>query len=170
MEVPSPAADSLYVHVMTDDQPIRHIYINEPIPGLEEQFERDRERYVLSAAEEILGDAGRMIAGSKSGYCRAFPDHLPIFNANVCVEPARKIWFGDLDLTLDEAKLLALARMLRQKIYVLYEHDARFADRDDAPLLGRAAYAVTPDGVATVPRHASRADDGRLRLTSADRQ
>lgn len=55
-----------------------------------------------------LGPPVRMISASKTGYRDRHPDHLPVFNANVCLGAA-KIWFGDIDLTLDEPKLLDLA-------------------------------------------------------------
>ena len=45
-----------------------------------------------------LGPRGRMISGSKTGYRDRHPDHLPVFNANVCFGSS-KVWHGDLDLT-----------------------------------------------------------------------
>jgi hypothetical protein len=103
-----------------------------------------------------------MISASKTGYCPKHPDRFPVFNANVCVEPAQKVWFGDLDLTTDEPKLVALARVLDLKIYVLYERDGRFGGGDDEPLLDRAVYSVTPDGVTVINSEMHRGQDGRL--------
>jgi hypothetical protein len=148
---------------MTDDQyPIQWIHLTTPVPGLDEEFHRSRERYVLEVAEEALGTAGRMIAASKSSYRSRFPDQVPIFNGNVCIEPAQKLWFGDLDLTLDEPKLLALARALNTKVYVVFESDGRFGGRDERPLLDRAVYSVTPEGAAIHAEALQRGDDGRL--------
>lgn len=90
----------------------------------------------------ILGFPGRMISGSKSGYRMRFPDNRPVFNANVCVESG-KIWYGDLDLTLDGDKLQGLANELGERVYVLYEMDARF-ENEERPLLGQAVETYEP--------------------------
>jgi hypothetical protein len=65
-----------------------------------------------------------------------------VFNANVCVT-AGKVWYGDFDLTLDEAQLLDLAARTGETLYLLYEGDGRF-EHEDAPLLDKAVYSVTP--------------------------
>lgn len=131
---------------MTDDEHLfKHIHITEPLPGLKEAYNAARAEYVLEVAEELLGLAGRIISGSKTGFCRQHPDHFPIFNANVCTE-AGKIWFGDVDLTEDEPRLAELAAALKQKVYVLYEQDGRFRGRDQNPLIERAVLVISPDG------------------------
>lgn len=76
---------------------------------------------------------GRMISGSKSSYRRMYPDNLVVFNANILTEEDGKIWYGDLDLTLDSDKLNKIATELNKKIYVLYEMDARFENEDKDP-------------------------------------
>jgi hypothetical protein len=80
---------------------------------------------IETLCEEILGIRGRMISGSKSMYRRAYKDHLVVFNANVCTRNG-KIWYGDLDITLDTERLQKLADTLDETIYVLYESDGRF--------------------------------------------
>jgi len=87
-------------------------------------------------AEEVLGFCGRMICGSKVSYFNDFPDNVVVFNANVCTK-AGKIWYGDLDVTVDWAKLQALALALGEKVYVLREADGRF-DKEDNPKLSKA--------------------------------
>lgn len=94
--------------------------------------------------EETLGYSGRMISYSKSGYEERHPDHAPVFNANVCLA-AGKVWHGDLDLTLDEAKLLELAHRVGETIFVLYEQHGRF-ENEAEPLLEKGVYSVTPSG------------------------
>lgn len=76
-------------------------------------------------AVEILGMPGRMVSASKSGYSTAHPDNIVVFNSNVCTESG-KIWYGDIDVTLDEAKLKELAEAIGERIYVIYEMDGRF--------------------------------------------
>ena len=77
-------------------------------------------------AEETLGIPGRMVSGSKSGFCASHPDSEPVFNANVCTKEDGKIWYGDLELGADGTRLQALADALGRVVHVLREMDARF--------------------------------------------
>jgi len=78
----------------------------------------------------ILGLSGRMISASKSFYRTQFPDHKVYFNANIICKTFNKIWYGDIDLDLDEEKLIKIADQIDEDIYVLYEMDARFGAED----------------------------------------
>jgi hypothetical protein len=120
------------------------------------------ERYA-EALHEILGYPGRMISYSKSGYHEAHPERAAIFNASVCVTDGT-LWWGDLDLSLDEAKLAELSKQIDEIVYVLYEADGRF-ENEQRPLLGKAVYSVTPTG-HTRYRHEyiERASDGSLQM------
>jgi hypothetical protein len=83
----------------------------------------------------ILGWEGRMISFSKSGYRKDNPENLAMFNANIICkgeEAYEKIWYGDLDLTLDCQKLISISSILEKEIFVLYEMDARF-DNEESP-------------------------------------
>jgi hypothetical protein len=91
---------------------------------------------MIETIEKVLGRPGRMIAGSKSGYSDSNPNHLTIFNANICIEHG-KVWHGDLDLTLSKDILTDLANEVGQDLYILYEMDARF-ENENAPLLENA--------------------------------
>src|SRR5262249_23030840 len=111
---------------------------------------------------ETLFWEGRMIAPSKSGYLRANPEHVPIWNANVCVADG-KLWFGDLCLTCDRQLLLELAVGVGERIFVLHEHDGRFAN-EESPLLERAVYSVDENGDERFDeRRIERRPDGSLR-------
>ena len=115
-----------------------------------------------AALRETLGREGRMISLSKSGYRKNYPDRVPVFNGNVCLVGG-KVWWGDLDLTLDEPELVALARRVGQTVYVLYESDARFCN-EGRPLLGRAVYSVTASGHSDFDyEYLERTRDGTLR-------
>ena len=72
----------------------------------------------------------RMISGSKSLYRQRYPDHKVCFNANVVAESYGKVWYGDLDLTLDREKLQEVANELNDTLYVLYEMDGRFENEN----------------------------------------
>ena len=114
------------------------------------------------AIEGTLGDPGRLISLSKSGYRERHPGHFVVFNGNVCME-AGKIWWGDLDLTLDEGKLVDLAARLGETLYIVYERDGRFRNEDD-PLLSQALYSVTASGHTRFDhRFVERVVDGTLR-------
>ena len=82
---------------------------------------------------EKLGVEGRMISGSKSFYRKLHPDNLVCFNANICIDN-KKVWWGDVDLTLDKNILLEIAVLCNEDIYVLQEMDARFENEDDIKL------------------------------------
>ena len=94
---------------------------------------------------ETIGSIGRMISGSKSGYFSSRPDHLVIFNANLCVDGEGKVWYGDLDLTLDKDKLSSAAVAAGLDIYVLREMDARF-ENESNPKLKEAVVIFKADG------------------------
>ncbi|MEM4379357.1 MAG: hypothetical protein QXL01_01540 [Thermoplasmatales archaeon] len=107
-------------------------------------------------AEAILGDCGRMLSGSKGQYCadnshqkityepligslyfravETSPRNVVVFNANIVTSRGQKIWYGDVDLTLDEEKVKTLARILNDGIYVLRERHARFENESDPKL------------------------------------
>jgi hypothetical protein len=125
---------------------------------------------VAEALLATVGPGGRMISFSKSRYREAHPEHLAVFNANICLSPARKVWHGDLDLTVDEPLLLDLARRTGTIVYVLYEFDGRFKNADE-PLIEEAVYSVTPSGHTEFGHvYIERAADGTLRLRKLPRQ
>jgi hypothetical protein len=73
---------------------------------------------------------GRMISGSKSGYLRNNPNNKVVFNANIFTEEKGKIWWGDLDLTLELDTLKKVAAELKTRLIVLREFDGRFGNED----------------------------------------
>ena len=83
---------------------------------------------------------GRMISWSKSGYMKRNPGNEVYFNANIFVLGEGKIWFGDLDLTVDRPMLEEISKETGKKFYILREHDGRFGNEElpDEHILGRA--------------------------------
>jgi len=122
--------------------------------------------YRLAARHEeaitaALGPSGRMIGNSKTTYRDTHLDHLPVFNANVCLGSS-KVWHGDVDLTIDEEALLDLASRSGEVVSVLYESDGRFR-YEDHPLIAEAVYSAAPSGHSLVDSTwAERRADGRL--------
>ena len=89
-------------------------------------------------AEKHLGFPGRMLSGSKSAYSNKYPNNVVAFNGNLIANGA-KIWYGDIDVTLEKDKIDALGRDLKTSVYVLREHDARF-ENEKKPLINKAIY------------------------------
>jgi|ERR1044071_5158026 hypothetical protein len=69
---------------------------------------------------------GRLISWSKSGYRELHPHSFVLFNASIVDDAGALLWWGDIDLTYDEAKLSDLARALDQRLHLLLEADGRF--------------------------------------------
>jgi hypothetical protein len=88
---------------------------------------------------------GRMVSGSKSGYSSQYPTHLVVFNSNVVTMEHGKIWYGDLDLTIDYKKLKEIAEELHVRLYVLYEMDGRF-EYEECPKIERAVWDTNKKG------------------------
>lgn len=94
--------------------------------------------------EKHLGSPGRMIAGSKSGYRKAFPGNAAVFNANIIVE-GQKVWYGDIDITLSADELRKIASELDKNVYVLPEYAARF-ENEETPQMTETMVMFMPDG------------------------
>jgi hypothetical protein len=100
----------------------------------------------MKTAQSILGYPGRMMSASKSGYNKNYPANVAVFNSNVVTEKLGKIWFGDIDLTLDGDKLKALAETLGEKVYVLREMAARF-ENENSPQLDKSVAIFEKDNI-----------------------
>lgn len=120
-------------------------------------------------AVRVLGHEGRMMYFSKSGYVRTRPTNLAVFNSRVVVALSdgycENVWWGDLDLTLWEERLVVLARLLGKRVYLLYEGDDRGSYPREPGEFALACFS--PGRQVEIPeRHSSyvvRADDGTLR-------
>lgn len=120
-----------------------------------------KQKDIAELAKKILGYPGRMISGSKSGYHKFYPKNIPVFNSNLVTEKG-KVWYGDIDITLDEDNIVKLAKKIGRTIYVLYEMDARFQNEDN-PKLERAVLTASPTGEVTFFQYAERATRGKLK-------
>jgi hypothetical protein len=92
------------------------------------EFMSDGDLYKLFNIHGFM--TGRMISGSKSGYIEINQDHKVIFNANIVIKSRGKVWYGDLDLTLDREGLQLIANDLKESLYILREMDARFENEN----------------------------------------
>lgn len=92
-----------------------------------------------------LGPLGRMVGPSKGQYNHDHPKNLVVFNSNVFIED-QKIWYGDLDLTLDLPKLLNLASTLEfsgESLCVYTEMGGRF-ENETNPDRTKLVLEITP--------------------------
>ena len=78
---------------------------------------------VEHAAAAIGLPSGRVISQSKRAYRERFPFNVVIYNATIADDEGIGAWLGDLDLTIDETKLQALAVKLGSGLHVLHEGD-----------------------------------------------
>lgn len=69
---------------------------------------------------------GRMIGASKSGYRKKYPDNEVFFNANIFTVEDGKIWWGDIDYTVDKPTLEKVANAFGRTLYILKELDGRW--------------------------------------------
>lgn len=84
-----------------------------------------------------------MISWSKSQYRQQYPDHVVYFNANIFTEEEGKVWFGDIDITLDGERLQAVATESGRTLYLLREMDGRFGkETQSAAELKEVAAAI----------------------------
>jgi hypothetical protein len=100
---------------------------------------------VVRLATELGLPLGRLIAESKTGYMRRHPQHAVIFNATIADSTGRRLWWGDVDLTIEEDILVQLAERVGLHLNVYYEGDSRrgFVETID-PI--NAVFLVHPDG------------------------
>jgi hypothetical protein len=87
---------------------------------------------------------GRMMAPSKSRYFLEHPDHVVVFNAVIFTRTGGKIWYGDLDVTVDGDALKVMAADVGEELYVLRERDGRQATD---PPWDKAVARITADTV-----------------------
>lgn len=113
-----------------------------------ERLAKPEVQKALKEAQSQMGYSGRMMSGSKSGYTYQYPANVPVFNGNLCTKEYGKIWYGDLDLTLDEVKIQKIAKALSVEIYVLRERAARF-ENENNPQFDEYLVKVSPQGETT---------------------
>jgi len=124
---------------------------------------------IYDEIKKALGPMGRVISMSKSGYGDRNPGHVAVFNANIiAIDPvtrdAEKVWFGDIDLTVDEDALMKAAEACDVELRVLYEMDARF-EHEGKPLIEKYIYKYPAQDFEIGPRYRDyyrRNEDARL--------
>lgn len=89
---------------------------------------------------DLLGPNGKLISGSKSIYLYDNPKNLVVFNANLVID-GKKVWYGDIDVTLSCERLKTISSYTNKKVYVLSEMDARF-ENENKPKVENAIVEV----------------------------
>lgn len=88
---------------------------------------------------------GRLISGSKSFYREKNPDNEVYFNANIFVLGEGKIWYGDIDVTLERESLEEIAREIGKDLFILRESDGRFQNEnlEDSEIIRRSICKIS---------------------------
>ena len=94
--------------------------------GIDGQKYCVRERAKLELAADLLANVTKKCKELVEYVGKKYPDNEVYFNANIFTLEEGKIWYGDLDLTLDESNLTKIAKELNVDIYILSEMDGRF--------------------------------------------
>ena len=106
-------------------------------------MEPDLREKMLKDLEDNGYPQARIICGSKSLYRIKNPHGRPIFNANLISKKLNcKFWHGDIDLSLDSAKLRKLARKHDDSWCVLFEMDGKNEKIDYKAAEDKAAYII----------------------------
>lgn len=91
-----------------------------------------------------LGDKGTLISFCESDYRRHHPDNIVVFNSNIIINNKR-VWFGDIDITLSKEILMELSRETNNEIYILYQRDVS-VDNENNPNINNYVAKFSPDG------------------------
>lgn len=108
-----------------------------PIPS---EFDHEPDICVIFAVNNLM--LGRIIAEHKGEYCQEHQGDLVIFNANIITKKRGKIWYGDLNVTQDFDNLKNIADQVKEDLYILTEHDARWGS-ENVPIKELIAKART---------------------------
>jgi hypothetical protein len=111
----------------------------------------DKEQ-VIEAAGAVGLRYGRHVAFRKATYLQAFPRRVVIFGAHLTDEAGNDLWYGDLDLTVDEQKLLDLADALGEELFLM-DDSSLFNAAFGTPLVPatQAVLVLHPGRVTTRP-------------------
>jgi hypothetical protein len=71
---------------------------------------------------------GRMISGSKSGYRERHPKNDVIFNARIFTPKHGNVFWGDLDITLDNTALQEVCEKIGEEMIVTTESVSWYAE------------------------------------------
>ena len=79
----------------------------------------------LELAAQLGLPLSRLVSLSKSGFIRRHPQHAVVFNATIANAAGERLWWGDVDLTVDEEALHRLAQRAGFDFFVHHEGDSR---------------------------------------------
>lgn len=108
----------------------------------------------VALATEVGLPLSRLVSLSKSGFLRRHPQHAVVFNATLANAAGERLWWGDVDLTVDKEALFELAERAGFDLFLYYEGDSRrgFVKTIDR---SNAVAVFHPDGTLTLGDRAS---------------
>jgi hypothetical protein len=118
---------------LDEGTPPKLIFTHGLPPG--ERLEQAGDRPTIEISEiavEILGQHGRLLSMSKTHYADAHPENEVWFNACIFAANGDEIWFGDVDLTLEDGELQQLAERIGP-FYLTREQPYRFGGLPEDP-------------------------------------
>lgn len=99
---------------------------------------------------DLLGARGKLLSASKSIYSYDNPKNLVVFNANLVID-GKKVWYGDIDLTLQYQRLKTISSYVNKKVYILSEIDARF-ENEEKPKIENAIAEIDNKYIVLKPK------------------
>jgi carboxypeptidase C (cathepsin A) len=89
-----------------------------------------------------------MITHSKSSYRKSHPFNTIVFNSNIFIlneDKYTKVWFGDLDISLDGEILKKISQEIKHTLYVVHEMDGRYKNENNQNVLKVQVWNTTQD-------------------------
>lgn len=85
---------------------------------------------IIELLKENGLNLGRMISFSKGDYVQKNPHSVVAFNGNIISLTHGKVWWGDIDLTLDGYKIKTISENIGETLYVLKESDCFYVNEN----------------------------------------
>ena len=103
----------------------------------------------LQLAEAAGLPLSRQIALSRKGYRKRHPQHAVMYLATIANAAGTRLWWGDINLTVDEEMLVHLAELVGFDLLVYDERasSGRLVDRLES---SSASAVFHPDGTVTL--------------------
>lgn len=83
------------------------------------KIEKEDEIELRSIAHKHLGLSGKSITFDPKAYMTSYPDKIVVFKSNIFTKNGSMIWFGDINITDNQEKLLELSSDLGTTIYIM---------------------------------------------------
>lgn len=83
------------------------------------KIEKEDEIELKSVAYKYFGLSGKSITMDPKSYRATYPNKTIVFKGNIVTKNGTLLWFGDLNITDEEEKLMNLSDEIGTSIYIL---------------------------------------------------